>query len=77
MITLRLNKAFSSMRFGLELFMVVAIKAAFIMVIWKLFFTHPIEDNLTVNSYQEHFFGKAHSSHSSAKPRHTSPADKP
>ena len=59
-IAQHISGQFSSLRFALELIAVVIIRATLIILIWKYFFSHPIEQDLTQQTYQDHFFGKAH-----------------
>ena len=59
-IAQHISDQFSSLRFALELIAVILIKATLIVLIWKCFFSHPIEQGLTQQTYQDHFFGKAH-----------------
>ena len=59
-IAQHISDQFSSLRFALELIVVILIKATLIVLIWKCFFSHPIEQGLTQQTYQDHFFGKVH-----------------
>lgn len=59
-ITQLISHQFSSIRFALELIAVVIFKALLIVLLWKCFFSHPIEQSLTQKTYQDHFFGKVY-----------------
>jgi hypothetical protein len=59
-VTLMLNKHLnikrSNSRFRIELTVVIAIKAILLWLIWHFFFAHPVEQSLTAQQYQQHFF---------------------
>tara|TARA_B100001093_G_C26852909_1_gene1025947 strand:+ start:1948 stop:2217 length:270 start_codon:yes stop_codon:yes gene_type:complete len=59
-VTQQINRPFSSLRLVLELIMVIIFKATCVLLLWTCFFSHPVKQGLTQETYQDHFFSKAH-----------------